>query len=188
MANAKNVTAAKPKVGGAVFRAPLGTTLPTDATTALNAAFKSLGYISKDGLVNSNSPSNTSESAWGGDTVLNTQGEKADTFKFTLIEATDVEVLKAVYGDANVKGDLTTGISVQSNAEENVPCSWLVEMLLKNNTKKRIVIPNAAVTEVGDITYADNSAVGYETTVSAVPDENGQSHYEYIIASAASEK
>ena len=186
MANAKNVTAAKPKVGGAVFRAPLGTTLPTDATTALNEAFKSLGYISKDGLVNSNSPSNTSESAWGGDTVLNTQGEKADNFKFTLIEATDVEVLKAVYGDDNVSGTLEAGISVQSNAEENVPCSWVVEMLLKNNTKKRIVIPNAAVTEVGDITYADNSAVGYETTVSAVPDESGQSHYEYIIASAAS--
>nr|DAI72323.1 MAG TPA: tail protein [Caudoviricetes sp.] len=185
MANAKNVTAAKPKVGGAVFRAPLGTTLPTDATTELNTAFKSLGYISQDGLVNSNSPSNTSESAWGGDTVLNTQGEKADTFKFTLIEATDVEVLKAVYGDDNVSGTLEAGISVQSNAEENVPCSWVVEMLLKNNTKKRIVVPNAAVTEVGDITYADNTAVGYETTISAVPDEKGQSHYEYIIASAA---
>ena len=186
MANAKNVTAAKPKVGGAVFRAPLGTTLPTDATTALNEAFKSLGYISKDGLVNSNSPSNTSESAWGGDTVLNTQGEKADTFKYTLIEATNVEVLKAVYGDDNVSGTLKNGISIQSNAEENVPCSWVVEMLLKNNTKKRIVVPNAAVTEVGDITYADNTAVGYETTISAVPDEKGQSHYEYIIASAAS--
>nr|DAG27037.1 MAG TPA: tail protein [Caudoviricetes sp.] len=188
MANAKNVTAAKPKVGGAVFRAPLGTTLPTDATTALNEAFKSLGYISQNGLVNSNSPSNTSESAWGGDTVLNTQGEKADTFKFTLIEATDVEVLKAVYGDDNVSGTLEAGISVQSNAEENVPCSWVVEMLLKNNTKKRIVVPNAAVTEVGDITYADNTAVGYETTISAVPDENGQSHYEYIMAAAAAKE
>ena len=188
MANAKNVTAAKPKVGGAVFRAPLGTTLPTDATTALNEAFKSLGYISQNGLVNSNSPSNTSESAWGGDTVLNTQGEKADTFKFTLIEATDVEVLKAVYGDDNVSGTLEAGISVQSNAEENVPCSWVVEMLLKNNTKKRIVVPNAAVTEVGDITYADNTAVGYETTISAVPDEKGQSHYEYIMAAAAAKE
>ena len=46
MADAKNVTAAKPKVGGAVWRAPLGTTLPTDAKTALDKAFKSLGYIS----------------------------------------------------------------------------------------------------------------------------------------------
>ena len=35
MANAKNVTAAKPKVGGAVHRAPLGTPLPTDAKSEL---------------------------------------------------------------------------------------------------------------------------------------------------------
>ena len=48
------VTAGKPKVGGAVFRAVAGTAAPTDATTALAAAFKDLGYCSEDGLVNTN--------------------------------------------------------------------------------------------------------------------------------------
>ena len=43
--NATNVTAAKPQVGGAVWRAPLSTPLPTDATTKLDPAFKSLGYL-----------------------------------------------------------------------------------------------------------------------------------------------
>lgn len=38
--DAKNVSAAKPKVGGAVWRAPLGTPLPTDAKSALNEAFE----------------------------------------------------------------------------------------------------------------------------------------------------
>ena len=42
MANNKdNVSTGKPKVGGAVFTAAAGSTLPTDATTALDEAFKS---------------------------------------------------------------------------------------------------------------------------------------------------
>lgn len=48
MANASNVTTGKPKKGGAIFRAPAGTTLPTDATTALNAKFVCLGYCGED--------------------------------------------------------------------------------------------------------------------------------------------
>lgn len=180
MADSKLVTAAKPKVGGAVYRAPLGTTLPTDAKTALDAAFVSLGYISSDGLVNSNSPTSESTTAWGGDTVLTQQTEKPDTFQFTLLESLNPDVLKAVYGDSNVTGTLATGITVKANSDAQADCCWVVEMVLKNNVVKRIVIPDAAVSGVGDITYA-NGAVGYSTTLTAVPDEQGQTHYEYIL-------
>lgn len=125
MSNAQNVTVGKPKVGGAVFRATLGTELPTDATTPLNEAFKSLGYISDDGLTNENSPESDSIKAWGGDTVHNYQTEKPDTFKYKLIEALNVEVLKAVYGDKNVEGTLEDGITVKANSQEQQACSWV---------------------------------------------------------------
>lgn len=179
-ANAKLVTAAKPKVGGAVWRAPLGTTLPTDAKTALDTKFESLGYISSDGLTNSNSPTSENTTAWGGDTVLTQQTEKPDTFAFTLLETLSVPVLKTVYGDDNVDGTLATGITVKANATEQASCSWVVEMMLRNGAVKRIVIPDAAVTGVGDITYS-KGVVGYNTTLTAVPDENGNTHYEYIV-------
>ena len=184
MANAKNVTAAKPKVGGAVHRAPLGTPLPTDAKSELDKAFESLGYISSDGLTNSNSPSSENTTAWGGDTVLTQQTEKPDTFAYTLLEALNPAVLKSVYGDKNVTGTLETGITVQANSQEQADCSWVIEMVMKNKAVKRIVIPDAAVTAVGDITYA-KSAVGYNTTLTAVPDAQGNTHYEYILGGTA---
>lgn len=178
--NAKYVTAAKPKKGGAAFRAPLGTALPTDAETALNEAFKGLGYISTDGITNANSPTSNKLTAWGGDTVLNTMADRPDDFKFKLIEGENPEVLKAVYGDDNVEGDAESGMTVKVGSEDPEQFSWVFDMIQKGGIAKRVVIPAASLSALEEIKYIDSDAVGYGVTISAVPDTSGYTHYEYF--------
>ena len=177
--DAMNVTAAKPNKAGAVFNAVLGTTLPADVTTTLDKAFANLGFISEDGITNTNSPTCEDVKAWGGDVVLSTQTEKKDEWKFKLIEANNVNVLKVIYGNDNVTGTLTDGIKVVANSNEVAASCWCIDAILKNGTKKRIVIPNGKITAIGDIAYKDNEPIGYEITINAVPDTNGNTHYEY---------
>lgn len=180
MSNVDNVTTGKPKVGGAIFVAPMNEELPKDASSELSSKYKSMGYISEDGLTNSNSPSSENVKAWGGDIVMTSATDKPDTFKYTLIESLNPEVLKHVYGSDNVSGDIASGITIKANNNLQEGCIVVIDMILKGGILKRIVVPKAYVTAVEDISYADNKAVSYGTTISALPDADGNTHYEYI--------
>lgn len=186
MPNVSNVSAGQPKVAGAVFRAPTGTQLPTDASTALNSAFVDLGYVSEDGVTNNNTATSDSVKAWGGDTVLVLQTEKPDEWTLTLIEAMNQNVLKTVYGDANVTvADGTGLITVQAKAEQLADKSYVIDMKLKGGAMKRVVIPNGSLSEVGEIVYKDDEPIGYEITLLALPDTSGVTHYEYILPASS---
>lgn len=183
---ASNVSAGKPKTTGAIWVAPKGTNLPDDTADALDASFACLGYCSDAGLVNSTNLESTDIKAWGGDTVLSIQTSKDDTFQFTLIEILNEDVLKFVYGSDNVTGDLSTGLAISANNADLPEVAIVIDMILRDNTAKRVVIPDAKISEVGDITYSDSAAVGYETTVKCIPDTDGNTHYEYLKSASVS--
>lgn len=184
MPTADKVSTGKPKTTGAIYRAPTGSTLPTDASTALDAAFKELGFVSEDGVVNNNSGDNDEYYAWGGTPVLAMDGGKSDEWTLTLIESLNPEVLKTVYGEANVTVS-GTQIKVSAGIGQRENSAYVIDMILKGGALKRVVIPSAAISEVGEIVYKDDEPIGYELTLKAMDDGTGHTHYEYIQTAAA---
>ena len=174
---ATNVTAGKPRTNGAVFAAPAGSTVPTDAVSALDNAFKDLGFLSEDGLTRGRSLSSTTIKEWGGLPVLITDDEDITTFKFKLIEYLNPEVQKMINGDANVTGTLATGLSIQpGDMQEHSFVFW---QKMRGGVSHRIVVPRGKVTELGDVVYKSNEAVAYDVTITALLDDNGKPYYEY---------
>ena len=189
MSNDRNkVSTGKPKITGAVFCAPLGTTLPTSPDDTLNAAFKNMGYISDAGITNSKTRDTTEIKAWGGDVVAVTQDKKTDQFKMKFIEVLNQDMLKVVYGDSNVVGtDLATGIALHENSNELGHYAWVIDRILTNGVRSRTVIADGQPTSIEDVSYVDNDVIGYDTTIQAYPATalNGDTHIEYLKSAAS---
>ena len=189
---ATNVSTGKPGVSGAIYRAlrTQGLTVPTTASAVLDSAYKCLGYASDDGVAHNISIDSDKVKAWGGDTVLAFQTDKDDTFKFTLLETLNEDVLKAVFGDSNVtvtaaSSSAPKSIAINCDSDEQVEAVWVIDMIMRGNNPKRIVIPYGKITDIGEITYKDDEAVGYEVTITGVADESGNTHYEYMNIGSA---
>lgn len=180
--DASNVSTGKPKVGGAIFVAPKGTALPTNATTALAPAFVNLGYASEDGLVNSTETDSNDINAWGGDTVLSVQTSYKETFTVNLIETKEA-VLAQYYGAENVEVDVNGNITVRHNSKTLPEQVAVVEVVLADGRIKRTVIPAAQVSDrSGEINYTDGDAIAYPIVWNAKPSSalDGDTARDYI--------
>lgn len=51
---------------------------------------------------------------------------------------------------------------------------------MTGNRVKRIVIPDGQVSDVDDVEYKDGEAITYSPTITAFPDDRGNTAYEYI--------
>ena len=177
---ANYTSAAKPTPSGCLYRAPKDTTLPTTADSVLDpAVWTCLGYLSEDGITNSDTKTSEDKKAFGGDTVLTIQTDHSDKFKFKFIEVLNKDVQATVYGERNVSGDLTTGLTVQSNADEPTPYVWVMDMIMNNDILHRKVIPYGKITERGDTVYSSNDLASYDVTITGIPDASGNTHYDH---------
>lgn len=177
---AKNVVFSKPKATGCVWRAPEGTEVPTDATTALAEAFKCVGYISEDGVNESHGLSSETVNDYGKTTVLLIDSADEVTVDFTPIEYGNPVMHEAIYNTSNVvsAGGKLTSVTINDDAKE--VCVYVFEHVLSNGTIERDVYPRAKVTGIDSLNYSAGAALGPKLTVTALVGNDGWKGRKYF--------
>lgn len=176
--NTDNVSSAKGVKGGYIFRAPVGTTLPTDIKTKLDPAFKVLGFISEDGYVESLETDSEDIVDMNGDLMDSPQTSRVESAQFTLAEI-KAETLKVQYGDENVT-DANGVISVKHNGDSVTTSAYVLELLLKNGRRWRKVVPKGQSSELDDLTIAVGELCARAITMKYLTDDQGNTCYDYF--------
>lgn len=185
-----NVTFSKPgnslNKSGYIWVAPLGTTIPTDATTELGTPFVGLGYLSEDGLTEPASLSAGDDIvAAGGDTVAQADPTFSKTWTGTCIEALNEDLIKVAYGSTNVtveRANTTNDgvIVVKEQAGEVEHHVIVIDEMLKGGRKRRNVMADATFLITGDISHVHTALVNFEFTINAYPTATEPAQTQYI--------
>lgn len=164
-------------VTGAIHGAPDGTTLPTNATASLNAAFEELGYVTEDGVREQNGVEITEIKAWQDSAVVRKIQTSHDlTYQLAFMETSD-QVLETFYGNYD-------NGTVEIRGEQGVRQSWVIQVV-DGDDLLRIVIPDGQVTETGEVAYVNGEAVTYPVTISCFPDDDGVKAYKYYLGAGS---
>lgn len=173
--NSDNVLVA---LTGAAMWAPLGSTMPTDTSTAWDAAFIDLGYLSEDGVTETPEDETTDIVAWqNGATVRSLITSSTLTFGFTMIETTAAGL--ALYHGSTVTGTGTGPATVELAGPPAGRFALGLDVI-DGDRDIRIVIPAASVVERGEITYQSAEAIGYPVTIRANAGVGGVTATKYL--------
>lgn len=168
------LTASEIRVAGTgeVFVAAVGTTAPTDSTTALNAAFTGLGYSTENGVTIKRSTDREAIGAWQSATPLRYVYNGVDLSVTSEFLQSNKNTVKLFLGSGDFapagggyKADIAT-VPVQDTRA-------CVVQFDDGSLHRRLYIPKSEVTEVGDSTATRNAAQTYALTFSALTPTSG---------------
>jgi hypothetical protein len=162
---------------GIVYTAPAGTTLPTDPTTPVDIGFVELGYVSEDGITETQDQTSEKIKAWQLSAVVRkTQTEHDLSYQLAFLE-TNPAVLEAFYGNFT---DHSTYAEIQIKGEEGLRAPWVIHAL-DGDQIYRVVIPDGQITERGEVKMVSTDAVKYDVTITCYPDDDDVKSYKFLV-------
>ena len=177
--NAAQVTVGAAAATGAIFVAPSGTALPTDATTALANTYVLLGFTSQEGVQISEDSSTDAIRAWEGrTTVYNVRTEYTENISFTPIQC-NADVAKLTWGDDMVVVGSDGAITAKHHGGTLEPVAIVIETTPREGIVRRYC-GTFQLTERGEVTLDGTQVDGRQLTFNALADSSGVTMYEYV--------
>ncbi|WP_043493733.1 hypothetical protein [Streptomyces viridosporus] len=167
---------------GGAWVAPLGTTSPGDPEIQPLAPWAPLGAISDDGLVQGFDEDSESFTPWGFTAPIRTTiTSSLRTFSLTAWETARTTVQSLQYrldvADLQPTAGLTTYAETASPAPDRR--AWWFVVLDGDNFQRGFYVPQGEITERSDVTNKQDEAIAYEWTITAYPDEAGNTVYHF---------
>lgn len=152
---------------GELFAAPVGTTVPTDRETALDAAFVSVGWITDDGLTFSpNLDSPDAIKGWPrSETLLKPAPSLEPEFQFSM---------------AQHDGDALDWITQPDRGMALV----LEYKATKAGAVHRLVLPKVKLSDAGEIPFNTDDLINIEITVTCERDDTAGYTFAFMLPDA----
>lgn len=166
---------------GGGWVSPVGTSAPASPLEQPGDPWATLGAISDDGLVYGFDEDSQDFTPWGLTSPFRTQITKSQrTFKVTLWETARDAVQSIMYRipvDA-LAPDSESGLTTYAETASPQPdrrAWWFIVM--DGSTAKGFYVPQGEVSDRSDVTFKQDELSGYEITVTAYPDDAGNTVY-----------
>jgi hypothetical protein len=171
---------------GLAWFADFGATAPTDAGTALNAAFKDTGLIAEEGLSLSLSETVKKIKAYG--SLLTQRSVVTDqdtTFKLKFLESNQYSL--AVYHRKAISGGISPGVgtgafSVTTGSFTSRQFAMVAE-IVDGTAKIRAYAPKVEVTNRDDLQIGNGNEISYGVELTAYQVSGVAIYWYYVVPS-----
>lgn len=176
--DASQVTVGSAKATGAIYVAPKGTSLPTDATTALANTFSLLGFTSDAGVQIAETSNTQAIRAWEGRVeVYNVRSEYTESVSFMPIQC-NADVAKLTWGDDMVVVGTGGALTAKHHGAPLEPVVIVIETTPRDGIVKRYA-GTFQLVERGEQTLDGTQVDGRQLTFNAIGDTNGVTMFEF---------
>lgn len=166
---------------GAVFKAAIGATAPTDARTALGTGWSSAaGYLSESGVTLNINRSTTAIRDWGLNNVRTATTDFTTNITGEFLQMSK-DAAETMLGTANVSETAATSSKPAtlklSIGPEMPPAGAFCFNMKDGNRRGRIYVPNGQITQVGSPTFVPGAGNVWPFTLECYDDGTGHSVY-----------